>query len=143
MRLGAMAMRHTMHVGNKPHTQGPGHTWRIAALRVQWKTDAVGGRCTVPVHAMELSCEFGIYIQALVPEVQVLPGSLRDRAHRHLPTSPAIPCHTHAGNAPESPVGTRVQDYRSFAESPVGTAPRSYRRQNRPFAEVMPGECTA
>ena len=84
------------------------------------------------------SCVFGIYIQAFVAEAQVLPGSLPGRAHWPLPPSPAIPCHTPVGNVSESPVGTRVQDYRSFAESPVGTPLRSYRCQKHPFAEAMP-----
>ena len=100
--------------------------------------------CTAPGACHDFSCVFGIYIQAFVAEAQVLPGSLPDRAHWPLPPSPVIPCHTHAGNVPESPEGTRVRPYRSFAESPVGTPLRSYRRQNHPLrrpcrGSVQPG----
>ena len=130
----------------KRHTlqRKAGRTWgRVAALCDQWETDTVGPLCTAPVHSMCLVANLTSisrplrwrrrYCQAIFRSRHI---GLSHRLRRHHASHPA-------GNAPESPVGTRVQGYRSFAESPVGTDPRSYRRQKRPFTKAMPGECPA
>ena len=67
---------------------------RVATLRGQWETDALGPLCTLPGACLGLSCVFGIYIQAFAGEAQVWPGNFPGRAHWHLPPSPAMPCHT-------------------------------------------------
>ena len=94
----------------KRHTpqRKAGRTWgRVAALCDQWETDTVGPLCTAPVHSMCLVANLTSisrplrwrrrYCQAVFRSRHI---GLSHRLRRHHASHPA-------GNAPESPVGTR------------------------------------